>query len=214
MKDHITQWLGAYLDGELRGLRLRWVESHLKECAVCRSELETVSRLRALLQESPAVESSTPPERFVAQVGMRLPRRQEQPPARRALEWGWRLVPVGLLFLLAFVQSVFTIGGVVQIALRLGLGGDLGGYVLAAPTGGPSIPDLSGFSQSSVSGAVGIIEGLLRSGGGIALLPIVYVCVLAVIGLLYWSWLASWWVRQRHGQTPAPEQVRQGLTGD
>ena len=45
MNEHVTAWLGAYHDGELRGRRLRQVETHLAHCATCRAELE---RLRAL----------------------------------------------------------------------------------------------------------------------------------------------------------------------
>ena len=50
MIEHVNEWLGAYLDGELRGLRLRQVESHLAECSVCHSELESLRNLSALLR--------------------------------------------------------------------------------------------------------------------------------------------------------------------
>jgi predicted anti-sigma-YlaC factor YlaD len=203
MKEHATHWLGSYLDGELRGLRLRWVESHLTECAVCRSELEELAQLRALLQESPAMEASTPPERFVAQVALRLPRRQGQPPARRALELSWRMVPVGLLLTLAFVQTVFTIAGVLQVALSIGLGGDLAGLLLPSSAGGLSLPDLAGLSQASLASAAGWIVELIQAGGAMAWLPVVYLSLLVVIGLLYWSWLATWWARRRHQQLAA-----------
>jgi predicted anti-sigma-YlaC factor YlaD len=203
MKEHATQWLGAYLDGELRGLRLRWVESHLQECAVCGSELEALARLRTLLQESPVMEASTPPGRFVAQVALRLPRRQEQPPARRALELSWRMVPVGLLFTLAFVQTAFTIAGVLQVALSMGLGGELG--TLFFPGAGVSLPDVFSLSQASLAGALGAMAELIQAGGALAWLPAVYLTLLVVIGLLYWSWLATWWARRRHQQLTASD---------
>jgi len=196
MKEHATQWLGAYLDGELRGFRLRSVEGHLQECAVCRSELEALAQLSTLLQESPAMEASTPPERFVAQVALRLPRRQQQLPARRALELSWKMVPVGLLFALAFVQTAFTIAGALQVALSLGLGGEVG--TLIFPGAGVSLPDLSSLSQGSLSAAVGSAAELILAGGALAWLPMSYLTVLVVIGLLYWSWLATWWARRRH----------------
>jgi predicted anti-sigma-YlaC factor YlaD len=205
MKEHATHWLGTYLDGELRGLRLRWVEAHLKECAECRSELDTLAQLRSLLQESPAVQASTPPERFVAQVALRLPRRQEQPPAQRALELSWRMVPVGLLLTLAFVQTIFTIAGVLQVVLSMGLGGDVAALLLPSSTGGLSFPDLAGLSQASLASAGGAIVELIEAGGALAWLPVVYVCMLVVIGLLYWSWLAMWWARRRHQQLAALE---------
>ncbi|MCJ7811587.1 MAG: anti-sigma factor [Dehalococcoidia bacterium] len=196
MKEHATHWLGAYLDGELRGLRLRWVEGHLEECAVCGSELEALVRLRTLLLESPAMEAATPPERFVAQVALRLPRRQEQPPAQRALELSWRMVPVGLLFTLAFVQTAFTIAGVLQVALSMGLGGEVGELIF--PGAGVSLPDVFSLSQASLATAVGSVVELIWAGGALAWLPVSYLSLLVVIGLLYWSWLATWWARRRH----------------
>jgi len=205
MNNHATPWLGAYLDGELHGLRLRWVESHLKECTACQEELRALRRLRTLLQESPAIEPVTQPERFVAQVGLRLPRRQEQPPTRKALELGWRLVPVGLLFTLVFAQTVFMIAGVLRLALWLGVGGDLVPYLFSASAGGPSLPSLATLSQASLSEAVATLWALVQSGGAWASLPALYLCLLVVVGLLYWSWLASWWTRRRHQRLSAPK---------
>ncbi|HEX6035240.1 MAG TPA: zf-HC2 domain-containing protein, partial [Anaerolineales bacterium] len=72
MPKHVTEWLGAYADGELRGNRLQHVKEHLAECEVCQLELESLDRLSSLLQEAPLPEFS-PPERFAAQVGLRLP---------------------------------------------------------------------------------------------------------------------------------------------
>ena len=132
MNEHVTPWMGAYHDGELHGRCLQQVEAHLAHCATCRAELEGLQAMSALLQESPAVEGFTPPERFVAQVGLRLPRRPAEPAWKRALETGWRLIPLGLLGAWAFVQAVFFVSGVVLRALRMGLGGDLLAGLLSA----------------------------------------------------------------------------------
>ena len=59
MNEHVTPWLGAYHDGELRGRRLQQVETHLAHCAACRAELEELRALSALLQESPVPETFT-----------------------------------------------------------------------------------------------------------------------------------------------------------
>ena len=123
MNEHVTAWLEAYQDGELQGQRRRQVEAHLTECAACRAELERLRALTALLQESPAAESLTPPDRFVAQVGLRLPRRPERPAWARALEVGWKLTPVGLLGAWAFGHVVLSVASMVLIGLQLGLGG-------------------------------------------------------------------------------------------
>ena len=75
MPKHITEWLNAYLDGELHGNRLQHVEAHLAECRACQSELKALERLSGLLHEIPAPEF-TSPERFAAQVNLRLPHQQ------------------------------------------------------------------------------------------------------------------------------------------
>jgi len=39
MDDHVTEWLGAYLDSELYGEGLQRVGNHLLACAACHKEL-------------------------------------------------------------------------------------------------------------------------------------------------------------------------------
>ena len=75
MSKHVTEWLNAYLDGELNGSQLQQVEAHLAECEACQAELESLERLSSLLHEVPAPEF-TSPERFAAQVNLRLPHRR------------------------------------------------------------------------------------------------------------------------------------------
>jgi len=204
MTEHVTTWLGAYQDGELRGLRLRQVETHLAHCATCRAELERLRALTVLLQESPAAESLTPPERFVAQVGLRLPRRPEQPAWQRALEIGWQLAPLGLLGAWIFVQAVFTMAGAVLVALRMGLGGDMVAGLLPASPQGPPLSEIFSLSGASLGDMGRIVLQLLSIreplGWGVTL----NLVSLVVIGLLYWSWLASWWARRQrlHGSRP------------
>ena len=201
MSSHVTDWLGAYLDGELRGLRLRRVESHLGRCAECQAELERLRALTALLHESPSAEGITPPERFVAQVGLRLPRRPEQPASQRALEVGWRLVPAGLLGAWAFVQTVFIVAGVVQAAGWMGLGGDFAARWLPASQGGLWLSELFSISAAAnLSEVAAIMLRLLSNGGPLGWTVTSFLLLLVVIGLAYWSWLASWWVRWQRPQ--------------
>lgn len=200
MSRHVTNWLGGYLDGELSQLRLWRVESHLSQCAACQAELDELRRLSALLLESPPAEDITAPERFVAQVGLRLPRRPEQPASQRALEVGWRLVPAGLLGAWAFVQTVFIVAGVVQVAGWMGLGGDFAARWLPASQGALWLSELFSISAAaSLSEVAVIMLRLLSNGGPLGWTVTSFLLLLVVIGLLYWSWLASWWVRrQRH----------------
>jgi hypothetical protein len=210
MTEHVTNWLGAYHDGELRGLRLRQVEAHLAQCATCRADLERLRALAALLQESPAAENLTPPERFVARVGLRLPRRPKQPAAaawQRALEIGWQLAPLGLLGVWVFVQAVFTMAGAVLVALRMGLGGDVVAGLLPASQQGPPLSEIFSLSGASLGDVGQIVLQLLSIraplGWGITL----NLVSLVVIGLLYWSWLASWWARRQHRQLQVQQET-------
>ena len=200
MSRHVTDWLGGYLDGELSQLRLWRVESHLSQCAACRAELDELRRLSALLQESPPVEDITHPGRFVANVGLRLRDRPDQPATQRALEMGWRLVPAGLLGAWAFVQTVFIVAGVVQAVGWMGLGGDVTARWLPASQGGLWLSELFSISAAAnLSEVVAIMLRLLSNGGPLGWTVTSFLLLLVVIGLLYWSWLASWWVRrQRH----------------
>jgi predicted anti-sigma-YlaC factor YlaD len=204
MTGHVMEWLGAYVDGELRGVRLRWVESHLAQCNLCQGELEGLRALSATLQESPAMET---PERFVARVGLRLPRSQERPPAQKALELSWKLVPAGLLFALAFVHAVFVTGGLVQLALSMGLGGDVAVVLLPSTSAGVSLADLFSLSQANLLEAAEMTMGLVQGGTAYVWIFVLYLVLLVVIGLLYWSWLATWWARRRHRELTASNHV-------
>ncbi len=190
MNQHVTSWLEAYHDGELHGLRLRQVEAHLAECAACRTELEQLQALSALLQ-SPAAARCTSPDRFVAQVKLRLARRPEQPAGKRALEAGWRLIPAGLLGAWAFAQTVFVIVGIVFIASNMG--GDTAAGLLSVP-GGSWLLEAFRWTGMHLGRVERMVLQWLSTLGGLALLNLT---LLIVFALLYWSWLASWWVRRR-----------------
>ncbi len=72
MIEHVTDLLGAYVDGELHGLRLRQVEEHLARCAGCRKELADLRSLSSLLQNSVPMEAFTPADQFAANMVLRL----------------------------------------------------------------------------------------------------------------------------------------------
>jgi predicted anti-sigma-YlaC factor YlaD len=183
MEQHVTDRIAAYHDGALTAAQQRRVEAHLVECAACRAELEALQSLTTLLHAAPPAATTLPPERFVAQVGLRLPRRPERTAWQQAAEVGWRLIPVGVLGALAFVQTVFILGTALLIV-----------STLAGVTGTPSpaldwlnhflgyLPDaaataMQGWINRTL--AVGIVMGLLG------------------MAALYGSWLASWWLRQQ-----------------
>jgi hypothetical protein len=197
MTEHVTTWLEAYHDGELKGLRLRQVEAHLADCAMCRAELAQLQTLTTLLQESPAAEGLMPPERFVAQVGLRLPRRPTQSAWKRTLEFGWRLAPVGLLGAWAFVEAVFIVTRMVMGALQMGLGGEWAAELLPAAQPGFSLSELLSLSDANLGDVGEIALRLMGDGGPLGWGVMLNLAALVVIGLLYWSWLASWWARRQ-----------------
>ena len=120
MSDHILDLLGAYVDGELHGRQLHAVETHLNECDSCRAELQSLQALSNVLKEAPLPEFSSA-DRFASNVTLRLARRPETSPQRRALEIGWWLVPVGLLVAWIFVNTTIFVSNAVSVASETGL---------------------------------------------------------------------------------------------
>ncbi len=203
MNQHVLEWLEAYHDRELEESRRERVEAHLQACESCRAELNRLQALSHLLQASPLPEGFTPPERFVSQVRLRLQPRPPRPAWQSVLEMGWRFAPLGLLGAWGFAQAVFLVSAAVLVALGAGLGGNLATQWL------PSAQDLwaAQILTLPLSGLeTGMAETVLQSLGdgwlslwSFALeVGLLEIGLLIVIGLLYWSWLASWWVRQQH----------------
>ncbi|MBN1876414.1 MAG: zf-HC2 domain-containing protein [Anaerolineae bacterium] len=197
MEQHVTAWLGAYHDGELYGHRLRRVEAHLAQCESCREELETLRSLSSLLQMRPAAETRLSEERFVAQVGLRLPQQPAQSAWWRVLETGWRLIPLGTLGAWAFVQTAVIVAIVVMLVAQFDISGglltelrpvsthhtwiELGLGVLGIP------PDV--FTQM-----LPVLSWVSMLGRYLMISLFLFV----VMALVYLSWLASWWVRRQH----------------
>lgn len=200
MSNHVKDWLGAYYDGELTGERRGQVEAHLQTCAACRAELDGMRKLSALLQEAPVAVPVTSPERFRAQVTSRLPQRPQQTTGQRALEMGWRAVPVGLLGAWAFVQAVFIVGGGLFFLRQIGLGGDLAARLLPAAQGGQWLGAILNLSQPTLLDIGRILLQILSSGGPLGWGVTLNLALVTLIGLLYWSWLATWWARRRRHQ--------------
>ncbi len=198
MTEHMTTWLEAYHDGELRGRRMRQVEAHLADCATCRAELEKLQALAALLQESPAPRNLMPSERFVAQVGLRLPRPPGRPAWQRTLEIGWRLSPLALFGAWAFGQAVFVVAGLALGVLQMGPKGNVVAGLLPTSQQGAPLAELFNLSGAALNDASRIMLWLLSNGGPLGWGVTLSLLLQVVIGLLYWSWLAGWWAyRQR-----------------
>ena len=110
MNPHVSELLAAYHDGELPVNRQHQVEKHLQDCPTCRAELEALKELSSFLKAD-SIPHQTPPERFAAQVQLRLPRgspsrtrqREGQPPR-------WALgVPLALIMVWAFLHAALKV---------------------------------------------------------------------------------------------------------
>jgi hypothetical protein len=121
MPEHITEWLGAYLDEELRGARLQQVENHLSECATCQMEFDELRGLSGLLREALPPADFLPRERFIANLTLSLPRQNGTTQTPRAAELGWWMIPIGIIVAWIFMQLSATISTVLLAAVSLGL---------------------------------------------------------------------------------------------
>ncbi len=196
MSKHVTEWLNAYLDGELKGSQLQQVEEHLVECRACRTELESFARLSSLLHEVPAPEFPAP-ERFAAQVSLFLPRRQVPTSKNKVLEVGWWMIPVGLLGTWIFISTSVFVSNLLFAANNLGLLGDLSNWLafgsVRETQWSATLGQFGFLSGNSLNWATAT-EALTR-----ASLP--QITLQVVIAFLYLGWMAIWWARrQRRGR--------------
>ena len=122
MHNELYPLLNAYLDGELRGKRLREMQAHLDACEICRAEWTELRRVSDLVRTAPAPRF-TPAERFASNLTLSLPRRRQRVQPQRFPPLAWWLVPAGLLGLWFFLQTVFALTNVVHLA---NVGGLLG----------------------------------------------------------------------------------------
>jgi hypothetical protein len=199
---HVTEWLGAYYDGELQGARLHQVEQHLAECAECLAELEGMQELSALLHETAPAGDFLPTERFVANLALNLPRQPEQSQPRKIFEIGWWLIPVGLLGTWVFIQITVSLSAVVMNAADAGL---LGGN-LAWLRGNP--PQMAWFAtamdlfgnQVGFTGRVVLSE--LNEAGLFVTKVMGILLPQAILAVSYLGWLVAWWLRHPHLSAP------------
>ena len=203
MTEHASEWLNAYLDGELGGLRQRQVEQHLERCAACRAELEALRGLSALLRETPPAAEFTPTGRFVTNLMLSLPRRPDASQPRKAASLGWWLAPAGLLGAWFFLRTVLTLTGVFTAADATGLLGQANAWFTSSQPQAAwfvAITSLFGGQMStaqqstlSLFNQVSVFGGDLFSG---------FLWQAAIV-LLYWVWLAAWWFRH----APRPMKI-------
>ena len=198
MSNHMTEWLSAYLDGELRGSRLHQVEEHLAACEACRAELQSLQGLSAALHEVSAPEF-TSSERFAAQVNLRLPHELPKASKRRVQEAGWWMIPVSLLAVWVLINTSAVVGDVISAAKELGLLNSVPAWLIPASS--------SGAIWSGTLGQLGILSGdgleWAETTEAFTRNTLPQLTWQVSIALLYLGWIAIWWarqMRQEHGQ--------------
>ena len=200
MTEHVTQRLEAYYDGELPRRRAQQVETHLQNCETCQAELENLSVLTSLLQDFPEAQNLTPASTFAAQVGLRLPRKPGENRWQKALRTGWQWAPVGLLATWVFVQTIFIVSGVLTRVLPFLPGSEQFVDLLQSDTQGTlrfeNAPNLTSAGFAEI-GQFGL--DFLRGGGPLGWGVTLNLVFTIILGLLYLSWLASWWIQKSNG---------------
>lgn len=191
MSEHVTEWLGPYLDGELGGSRLVSIEVHLAECEECQAELESLERISTLLQEAPAP-AFIPSEQFALQVRLCLPRREAPASKQSLLEIGWWMVPVGLLAAWMFFSTSFLVDDVVLLASRFGFLRGLADWI------SPGAPSAARWSLTL--GQLGMLSGrtldIIAFTETFTRTSLEQIGLQVSIALLYLGWMAVWWTRR------------------
>jgi predicted anti-sigma-YlaC factor YlaD len=194
MSQHVSEWLNAYYDGELRGNRLHQVEAHLTECELCQKELESLDRLSNVLHTVPAPEFVSA-ERFASQVSLRLPHKQSAISRKQLFDLGWWMIPVGLLGIWVFIGTAFFVSDILSAANNFGLLSNISGW-LDFGTSGDTL-------WTAALGQFGVLSGnslnLAESTEAFTRTALPLLILNVSIALLYLSWMAIWWARHaRH----------------
>jgi anti-sigma factor RsiW len=198
MAEHIQEYLGAYLDGELHGWRLQQVEKHLAECQACDAELAELRSLSASLQATPMEGNFTPAERFAAQVLLQLPRQQKRPLGIQPAKIGWWLAPAAILSAWVFTQTVVIVSWLVWAGGQTGLFGTSHAWLAGAPLESLWVGTALSLFNGSLAGSQPTLSLAVNWGQSF----LIYSIWLAVLAALLWTWLAVWWFRRQQLTDP------------
>ncbi len=196
MIEHVSEWLNAFLDGELNGLRLRQVQDHLVSCAACRAELEELQRLSQMLKEAPLAVANQPVDRFIAELTLRLPRREGS--TFSLSKWeniGWWLAPAGAVTAFVFLQAGLTLSTLISTARAAGLLGGAASWFSNGPQHSAWFLASLGLFGSDLGGNGLSLLNVLDSLGVLRSNLSVQLAWQAGVGLLYWAGLIFWWTR-------------------
>ena len=190
MSSHVTEWLNAYFDGELKNGRLHQVEKHLTECEACRKELESLHDLSGLLQEAPEPDFPSP-ERFVAQVNLLLPHKRTPTLKPSLFDAGWWMIPAGIMVAWVFISTALLLSNAVSMADSFGLLDSVTASWVSSPVDTAEVTATLGqfgmLSGDSLQWAERT-ESATRN-----VLP--QIVLQAAVAVMYLAWFATWWAR-------------------
>ena len=206
MTEHVSEWLNAYLDGELSARQRERMDNHLSGCPACQAELAALRRLSQAVRQVPLPADILPAERFATRVMLRLPRQQNRPPRQSGTPLGWWLVPVTLMAAWAFTQAVLWLSTGVSTAGQAGLLGEAAAWL--APESGSTGMLTGAFHWLGVlpGGTAGQVAALSESLGWGTL---VQLFLEGGLGVLYIGWLIVWWLRRQPMQPALNRQTDQ-----
>lgn len=185
MKDHITDLLDLYLDGELGAQAALSIEAHLMECGGCSQELSRRQSLSALIRSQPGMRSRKSNREFTFEVMARIINVSETSKEKgNKQEIAWFMIPVLLVAGLVFLQTVWVQSSLVSFVPPISEMLDPSQILLPFSFAIPSV-----FSQVF----------RLLPGSSIWSLNWVSTVILAIaLGFLYISWLAGWWIKNQN----------------
>ncbi|MBT3320853.1 MAG: zf-HC2 domain-containing protein [Anaerolineae bacterium] len=193
MAKHILDSLGAYLDGELRGRELKKVETHLSKCELCAEEYASLKSLSEILEEAPLPDFSSP-DRFAADVVLRLPRKEMTSIRSKVLEVGWWLAPVGLIAIWVFLGITNLLNDTLLIANEFGFLNSTATSLISSAN-----PDAI---WSARLGNFGFLAGnnlqWARTVEAFTRTTASHILWQLSIAVLYLIWIAVSWVRHEH----------------
>lgn len=182
---HVSQWLNAYHDGELRPNRKALVEAHLEVCPQCQAELQEYQMLSAILQADPLPQMRTSPEQFAAQVALRLPRGESGRQNSTNFSWRWYAVPIGFWILFGIQRTLLAVYSALSGVEQLVNAPGILTQILPSPAAQPGPGLLADLSSTLLNWG-----NPFKTPLGLAiLLPLAL-----IVG--YLGWLLLWWTEQ------------------
>lgn len=104
---HVTEMISAFMDGELSHKDKLFVDQHLKDCAVCRKEIDALRSLDNLLCDIKPIEPSMDfSRRFWKEVDVRTAKKAPWS-IFKDFSWGWRPSLVSAAAALLIVSGSF-----------------------------------------------------------------------------------------------------------